>query len=347
MNSSMIISAAKAQVSTKLGPIKPTITSNRELTELPEQSVHVAAVIPAYRVEEHVAEVIACLPPLVRTIIAVDDKSPDGTGRLLDHLARTDPRLIVIHHEKNLGVGGATKSGYREALRRGADVVVKLDGDGQMKPDYIESLVVLIVAGETDYAKGNRFQDWSYLRSMPLVRKMGNLGLSFLIKLASGYWNIFDPSNGFTAVSAATLRQLDFERLEDRFLFESSILVELYRISARIKQVPMPAIYDRETSSLSVWRSFIEFPLYLLPALIRRFVHRYIWQDFTAVSVFVIIGFLSILFGVVFGGYHWIRSLETMQPATAGTVMISALPIVLGFQLLLQALVLDIQNVPK
>jgi glycosyltransferase involved in cell wall biosynthesis len=319
----------------------------REVNGLPEPTCHIAVVIPAYRVESYIADVIRRVPPSVTSIIVVDDKSPDGTGQLLDELAPRDSRLVVLHHDVNGGVGAATKSGYTEALRRGADIVVKLDGDGQMKPENIGELVAHIVAGEAEYVKGNRFQDWSYLQSMPLARKFGNLGLSFLIKLASGYWNVFDPTNGFTAISAKTLRQLNFARLENRYLFESSMLLELYRFVVPIKQVPMPAAYNGETSSLNVWKSLIEFPAYLIPALARRFVHRYIWQDFTAVSVFVIVGLISVLFGVIFGCYHWIQSLETMKPATAGTVMLSAVPVILGFQLLLQAIVLDIENVPK
>ena len=328
-------------------PARKSTPAPRDCNEAPEWSYHIAVVIPAYRVENYVADVIARVPEFVTTIIAVDDKSPDRTGQLLDELARSDNRLIVIHHEVNGGVGAATKSGYSEALRRGADIVVKLDGDGQMKPEYIHDLVAQITTGEAEYVKGNRFQDWSYLQSMPLGRKFGNLGLSFLIKLASGYWNVFDPTNGFTAISAKTLRQLDFSRLKDRYLFESSMLIELYRFVVPVKQVPMPAVYNGETSSLSIWRSLFEFPLYLIPALAKRFVNRYIWQDFTAVSVFVIVGSLSILFGAAFGGYHWIQSLQTMKPATAGTVMLSAVPVIFGFQLLLQAIVLDIENVPK
>jgi glycosyltransferase involved in cell wall biosynthesis len=333
--------SAASPAGRKIGPARG------DTVGVPDPSYHIAVVIPAYRVENHVAEIIGRVPSSVTTIIAVDDKSPDGTAVLLDELARANPRLIVLHHDVNGGVGAATKSGYTEALRRGADIIVKLDGDGQMPPEYVDSLVAPIAAGEAEYTKGNRFQDWSYLQSMPLGRKIGNLGLSFLIKLASGYWNVFDPTNGFTAVSAKALRQLNFARLENRYLFESSMLVELYRFVVPIKQVPMPAVYQGEISSLSVWKSLLEFPLYLIPATAKRFVNRYIWQDFTAVSVFVIVGLLSILFGVVFGGYHWIRSLETMQPATAGTVMLSAVPVILGFQLLLQAIVLDIQNVPK
>jgi dolichol-phosphate mannosyltransferase len=287
------------------------------------------------------------VPSFVQTIIAVEDHSPDGTGWLLDRLAAINQRLVVIHHEKNQGVGGATRSGFREALRRGADIVVKVDGDGQMNPLHINELIAPILAGRAEYTKGNRFHDWGYLHSMPMVRKIGNLALSFLIKIASGYWNIFDPNNGFTAVAGDTLKALQSERLQQGYVFESSMLVELYKLNARIVQVPMPAIYNGELSSLSVWKSLVEFPVYLFPAMARRFVHRYIWQDFTAVSLFVILGLLGISFGVVFGAYHWIQSLQTMREATAGTVMLSAMPIILGFQLLLQAIVLDIQNVPK
>jgi len=312
-----------------------------------ESSCHVAVVIPCYRVQDFVASVIDRVPSLVQTIIAVDDYSPDGTGRLLDELVQANRRLVVIHHASNQGVGGATKSGYREALRRGADVIVKLDGDGQMNPACIEQLVSPVLAGQAEYTKGNRFHEWRYVQAMPLMRKVGNLGLSFLVKMASGYWNVFDPTNGFTAIAATTLRELEFERLEQRFLFESCMLIELYALQARVQQVPIPAVYNDAPSSLSVRRSLVEFPIYLLRATARRFLRRYFWEDFTAVSIFVILGLLGVGFGTIFGIYHWIRSIQTMQPATAGTVMLSAVPFILGFQLLLQAIVLDIQNVPR
>jgi dolichol-phosphate mannosyltransferase len=314
---------------------------------LMKPSAHIAVVIPAFRVENHIVEVIAQMPSFVRTIIAVDDRSPDATGRLLDELASSDRRLVVIHHERNQGVGGATQSGFREALIKGADIIVKVDGDGQMDPRFIKDLIAPILAGQAEYAKGNRFNTWGYLQAMPMVRKIGNLALSFLIKIASGYWNLFDPTNGFTAISSQALAALRLDRLEQGYLFEISMLVELYKLNSRVAQVPMPAIYNGAASSLRVSKSLIEFPIYLLSALVKRFIHRYVWQDFTAVSVFVVVGLLSIVFGMTFGAYHWIRSLQTMQQATAGTVMLSAMPIILGFQLLLQAIVLDIDNVPK
>ncbi|MBS1250819.1 MAG: Undecaprenyl-phosphate mannosyltransferase [Chloroflexi bacterium] len=310
-------------------------------------SSHIAVVIPAFRVENHIADVISEIPSFVQTIIAVEDQSPDNTGHVLDTLARTEPRLVVINHEQNQGVGGATMSGYQEALRREVDVIVKLDGDGQMDASYIERLIAPIIAGRCEYVKGNRFRYWSYLQEMPAVRKIGNLGLSFLVKAATGYWNVFDPTNGFTAISGETLRRLDFRLLEERYLFETSMLSALYLIDARIKHVPMQAKYGSAPSSLKVFESFFQFLVYLPKVMIRRFIHRYILMDFTAISLFVILGLISVSFGATFGIYHWIQSLRTMRPATAGTVMVSAMPVILGFQLLLQAVVLDIQNVPK
>lgn len=310
-------------------------------------SSHIAVVIPAFRVESHIADVISQIPPFVQTIIAVEDHSPDNTGQILDALTKTNPRLVVIHHDQNQGVGGATISGYREAIRRNAEVVVKMDGDGQMDAEYLEKLIEPIMANQCEYAKGNRFRYWSYLQEMPLIRKIGNLGLSFLVKSATGYWNVFDPTNGFTAISVETLRKLNFGSLKHRYLFETSMLSELYFLNARIKQVPMHAKYGNAPSSLSIRRSFFKFLFYLPKIMLRRFIHRYILLDFTAISLFVILGLFSISFGTAFGVYHWLKSLQTLQPATAGTVMLSAMPVILGFQLLLQAIVLDIQNVPK
>jgi len=310
-------------------------------------SFHVAVVIPAFRVENWITDVVSEIPSFIKTIIAVEDSSPDDTGHVLDALASVEPRLVVIRHDWNQGVGGATISGYQEAIRRGVDIIVKMDGDGQMDANYLEKLIEPIIAGHCEYSKGNRFRYWSYLQEMPLVRKIGNLGLSFLVKLATGYWNIFDPTNGFTAISVETLHRLDFGLLEQRYLFETSMLSALYLINARIKQVPMHAKYKGAPSSLKIFESFAKFLTYLPKIMLRRFVHRYILIDFTAISIFVILGLFSIAFGTTFGIYHWVRSLQTMQPATAGTVMVSAMPVILGFQFFLQAIVLDIQNVPK
>ena len=260
-----------------------------ELARL-ETRPHIAVVIPCYGVAKQISDVVSRLPSVIDTIILADDHSLDDTALVLDRLAALDQRIVVIRHSQNQGVGGATKSGYQEALRRNADLVVKIDGDGQMDPAYMEALMLPILIGQAEYSKGNRFYDWSYVQTMPLARKIGNLGLSFLTKLASGYWNVFDPTNGYTAISAETLKELDFAHLEQRYLFETSMLVELYRLGARIRQIPMPAVYMGAPSALSVSKSFFEFSTYLARATVKRFMHRYVWQDFTAVSLFVLLG---------------------------------------------------------
>jgi dolichol-phosphate mannosyltransferase len=215
-----------------------------------------------------------------------------------------------------------------------------------MDPDHLAHLIEPLVAGRADYTKGNRFHDVEALRRMPLVRKAGNAGLSFLIKAASGQWHIFDPTNGYTAIHRAALAVLDLHNLHPRYFFESSMLISLRRIGAVIEDVPMPARYGDESSHLSVTRSLAEFPLLLLRGGIRRLLWQYFVVDFSAVSLFLVCGRPLITFGLVFGLYHWIDSYRRNVLTPTGTVMLATLPLILGFQLLLQALVLDVQNAP-
>lgn len=226
-------------------------------------------------------------------------------------------------------------------------MIVKIDGDGQMDPDYIEDILEPIIDGEAEYTTGNRFYYLSFLDEMPWLRRIGNLGLSFLVKVASGYWNIFDPTNGFTAISSKALAALDLSRIEKGYLFEVSMLVELYQIRARIRQIPMPARYRGEISSLKEGHAFFEFGFYLIKALFRRLFRQYFWQNISAVSIFFLSGSLCVLLGGSFGIYHWVRSAIYGTPASAGTVMIAAILVILGFQLLLQSIVLDIHEVPQ
>lgn len=307
----------------------------------------ICVVIPCYRVSRQIADVIRGIPSFVHTIIAVDDGSPDETGKILDELARDNPKLVVIHHSNNQGVGGAMITGYKEAISRDFDVIVKMDGDGQMDPSYIEDLVEPILNGDAEYVTGNRFYYLSYLDEMPWLRRIGNLGLSFLVKAASGYWNIFDPTNGFTAISIQALEALNFSNIERRYLFEISMLVELYRIRARIEQIPMPARYRGEISGLNEWTALIEFSIYLARVFIKRILRQYFWQNITAASLFIAFGTFAIFLGGGFGAYHWIKSAIHGKPASAGTVMIAAILIILGFQLLLHSIVLDISEVPR
>ena len=304
----------------------------------------VAVVIPCYRVEPHIVGVLRALPAFVSTVVVVDDESPD---RFVEKVqALNDPRVVLVRHEINKGVGGATVTGYRECLRRGADIVVKMDGDGQMDPAYLPALIRPLLAGEADYAKGNRWHDPEALRTMPGLRRLGNAGLSFLSKAASGYWKLFDPCNGYTAIRASALRRLPLDNLAERFFFETSVLVQLNVLGAVVRDVPIPARYGDETSTLSIRKVLWRFPPALLKAGLGRLWQRHFVRDFGPISLCLVWGSLLAGWGTLFGALEWWRSVRDGVPATTGTVMLSAMPFLMGFQLLLQAGLLEIASEP-
>jgi glycosyltransferase involved in cell wall biosynthesis len=305
----------------------------------------VAVVVPAFRVEHQISGVLARIPPFVDDVFVVDDASPDGTAASV--LESKDPRIRLLRHGKNSGVGGAMATGMAAALEAGAELIVKCDGDGQMDPGDIGALLQPILEGRAEYAKGSRFHHFADLDSMPRVRLGGNVALTFLTKLASGYWHVLDPQNGFLAIEAATLRRLRLDRLARGYFFENDMLIRLNALEARVADVPFRSRYGEETSSLSPARAVLEFPVRLVAGFFRRIFWRYVFYDVSPVAVFFFFGLVLFLFGTVFGAYHWIANALQERATPTGTVILAAVPFILGFQLLLQALVLDIQNSPR
>ncbi|HRQ25105.1 MAG TPA: glycosyltransferase family 2 protein [Anaerolineales bacterium] len=308
---------------------------------------NVAAVIPAYCVERDIPSVLRGLPRFVKHIIVVDDASHDSTADLVTASAKRDRRIVLIRHEKNQGVGGAMVSGFRKALELGAQVVVKLDGDGQMDPAYIPALVTPLIEGKADYAKGNRFRDFPSLQQMPLIRRVGNLGLSFLTKAATGYWNVFDPTNGYFAIRAEALAQLPLEKIDKGYFFETSMLSYLYLLNALVLDVTIPARYGNERSHLSVRRALFEFPVKLLGTFLRRIALKYYIYDFSIISLYIITGIPLLLFGLIFGSVKWIEYASRNIPAPTGTVMLPTLSVILGIQIMLSAIEIDMNAAPK
>jgi glycosyltransferase involved in cell wall biosynthesis len=255
---------------------------------------------------------------------------------------------VLIEHETNRGVGGAMVTGFRAALRAGAEIVVKMDGDDQMDPRYLPDMLAPLVEGRADIAKGNRYASFSALQQMPGVRLFGNAVLTFLVKAATGYWTMFDPANGYVAMRRTVLELIDLDRLPRRYFFECGFLIEAGMRRAVVQDVAIDARYADEHSSLSVPRTAVGFPPRLLRGLVRRIFWRYFVHDFSAASVFLLTGLPMFLFGAIYGLSLYV-ALNFMSQgfATAGQVMIAALPIALGFQLLLQAVVLDIAGVPR
>jgi len=308
-------------------------------------SHHIAVIIPAYKVANKIETVIANIPTFVRTIIVVNDASPDSTKDTLEKII--DSRIIVLQHDQNQGVGGAMITGYNHALEIGAEILVKMDGDDQMDPAKIKDLVNPILNGIADFTKGNRFLHQTQLRSMPFVRRIGNWGLTFMVKAASGYWNIFDPSNGFTAMHAEVWRNINKSRIAKDYFFESSLLTELRYLAAVIQDIYIPARYQDEVSSLSIKKILFSFPIRLIKVTFRRFIYQYYLYNFSFGSLAFIIGMMFVLFGLVWGIIYWLKSIETGIPATTGTVLIAVLPIILGVQLLLQVISQDMADIPK
>lgn len=303
-------------------------------------------VVPCYRVADHVLDVLRRVGPEVARIFVVDDACPQHTG---DRVARecVDPRVVVLRHEANQGVGGALVTGYKAALADDADIVVKIDGDGQMDPAFLPTMVRSVVAGRADYTKGNRFYDLEFLRSMPALRLAGNAVLSLVNKAASGYWDVMDPTNGYTAIHRRALELLPLDKLDRGYFFESDMLFRLYTIRAVVRDVPMPARYEDEPSSLRIGRVAVAFPLKYLRAVGKRAFYSYLLRDFNAATVEFFLAIVLGTAGGIFGVTKWIESDLSGVPATPGTVMLAALPIVIATQLLVSALDYDIGNVPR
>lgn len=306
----------------------------------------VAVTIPSYKVRAHVLDVIARIPPKVQRIYVVDDKCPQHSGELVEEQCR-DPRVRVIFHEDNQGVGGAVGSGYRAAIEEGMDIVVKVDGDGQMDPALIPHFTRPIERGRADYTKGNRFYRPESLKGMPPIRLFGNAALSFINKLSTGYWSIMDPTNGYTAIHTSVLREMPLHKLEKRYFFETDMLYHLNTMRAVVHDVPMDAVYADEESSLKVSRVLPEFIVKHVNRFFKRYVYLYLLRDFNIGSLYSLLGVVLCGLGVVFGGWAWLRSLTTGQPATSGTVMLAALPLIIGIQFLIAFLHHDVERVPS
>jgi dolichol-phosphate mannosyltransferase len=308
-------------------------------------NMRIAVAIPCYKVTQHVVGVIAAIGPEVEAIYAVDDACPDGSGRFVEENSR-DPRVCVLYNPENRGVGGAIVTAYKAAIADGMDIVVKVDGDGQMNPALIPHFVRAIQRGQADYTKGNRFYRPESLRRMPRVRLVGNAALSFITKLSTGYWPIMDPTNGYTAIHTAVLRELPLDKLERRYFFESDMLYHLSIIRAVVHDVPMDAVYADEESNLKVSRVLPEFMLKHVQRFFKRYVYVYLVRDFNLGSLYSLFGALLSAAGLVFGAVQWAHSAATGQPASSGTVMLAALPLLIGIQCLIAFLHHDVSSVP-
>ncbi len=316
------------------------------MNDVKKTKSNIAVVIPCYKAKLHVIDVINNIPSYIDKIYCVDDACPELTGKYIEENIK-DSRVSVFYHEKNAGVGGAMITGYKFALKGGAKYIVKIDADGQMEPSIMSNFVDPIINGQADYTKGNRFYRLEDLSSMPKVRLLGNAMLSFMSKFSTGYWRIFDPNNGYTAIHADVLKLIPLSKISNSYFFESDMLFRLNILRAVVIDIPMQSKYENEISNLSIFRSLIEFSTKHLNNFIKRIFYNYFLRDFHIASVEWVLGPALLCYGIIFGIAKWVESINLNTSATAGTVMLAALPIIIGLQLLLSALSFDIDNKPS
>lgn len=312
----------------------------------PRPACPVAVVIPSYRVTRHILDVLSGIGPEVARIYVVDDCCPDGSGALV-RAQCSDPRVVVIEHAVNQGVGGAVMTGYAAAIAESMQVIVKIDGDGQMDSSLIQYFIAPLLSGEADYSKGNRFYDLERIGAMPPLRLFGNAVLSLMTKLSSGYWDLFDPTNGFTAIDVEAARRLPFDKISRRYFFETDMLFRLNTLNAVVVDVPMDASYGDEVSNLKISRIVTEFMVKHVRNFFKRLFYNYYLRNMSLASIELPLGVVLLVWGVVYGSWNWLSSARAGVGTPAGTVMLSALPILMGLQLILAFLAYDIAAVPK
>jgi len=311
-----------------------------------DNTARIGVVLPSYRVKAHILDVIGRIGPECQHIYVVDDACPDGSGAFV-RAHCNDPRVKVLTHEINQGVGGAVMTGYRQGVLDGCDVVVKIDGDGQMAPELLPQFVAPILEGYADYTKGNRFFDLTQIRQMPGVRLFGNAVLSFMSKFSSGYWDVFDPTNGYTAIHTRVIEHLPLNKIASRYFFESDMLFRLNTLRCVVVDIPMDAVYGDETSGLKIKSILLDFLWKHVRNYFKRIFYNYFLRDLSAASMQLVLGLLMLVFGVSFGLNAWHTSSAEGVETAAGTVMVAALPVFVGLQLLLSFLTQDIQSTPR
>ena len=309
-------------------------------------SSKVGVVIPSFRVCNQILDVLDNIGPEVGRIYVVDDCCPDGSGKLVRSRCH-DPRVKVLRHEENQGVGGAVITGYRAALADGMEIIVKVDGDGQMDPSIIPDFIAPIVAGEADYTKGNRFFNPEDVGAMPKGRLLGNAILSFMTKLSSGYWDLFDPMNGYTAIHGDVAGHLPLDKISKGYFFETEMLFRLNTLRAVVVDIPMRARYGDERSNLKASRIAGEFLVKHVRFLCKRIAYNYYIRDLSLASIQLPLGLILLCFGIGFGGWHWMESTRAGVAASPGTVMLAAMPLLVGIQLVLGFIGFDVASVPR
>jgi glycosyltransferase involved in cell wall biosynthesis len=311
------------------------------------RNLSVAAILPCYNEEKLIAKTVNTLPDFVDFIIAVDDQSKDDTWKIIKDLAKKNKRVVPLQLEHNQGIGGAYINGFNLALEKNADLIFTMAGDAQCNQEYMPNMADTLLDEKLDYVKANRFVHLEELKQMPTFRRVGNTVITILTKFSSGYYSIFDSQNGYGVFKRKTLEKLPFAHIGRRYDYENTLLIALAIMGAKIKDEPVPAIYGDEESTIPVFKTTMRALNVVWKGFWKRIYNKYVLINFHPIALFIFGGLLLSSVGFLFGIYMLLVKLIADITPSSGTVMLAVLPIILGFQLLLTAVTMDMNNEGK
>lgn len=308
------------------------------------RKLRVAVVVPAYNEEKLIEKTVTTVPDFVDLVIAVNDASKDNTLGVLRKLKKSVKRLHVIDNQKNGGVGFSIKAGLKHAQEQDMDLVAIMAGDAQMDPAYLNQMIDDLIERDLDFIKANRFMHIDALKHMPTYRRVGNIVVTILTKFATGYYSIFDTQNGYVVYTKKSIENLPFNLLSNRYDYENTVLVGLSIADARIGDFPVPAIYGDEKSTINLLPTVLNTIHSLHKGFWRRIYYKYIIYNFHPVALFLISGLALLVFGMLVSGYLLFDKFVYNMTPTSGSVMLAVLPIIVGFQMLMSALIMDVNG---
>ena len=306
------------------------------------RKLSIGAVIPAYNEELLIGSTIESIPDFVDYIVIVNDGSKDGTLNIIRKYKKSDKRIVLINNTCNRGIGFSLKAAIKMASELGSDRIVVIAGDAQMDTKQIIPLIDNMTLRNLDFIKANRFMHFSALKKMPRHRRVGNIIVTILTKFSTGYYSIFDTQNGYVVYTNDIVKRIPWDLVGDRYEYENTILIGLSIIDAKIGDYPIPAIYNNEKSTIKLFSTTTRVLHVLFKGFWQRIYYKYILYGFHPIALFLFCGLFFLVAGVGIGGWILFSKIITGTVPTSGTVMLAVLPMLVGLQMLLTALVMDV-----
>lgn len=308
------------------------------------RKLKIAILVPCYNEEKLIAKTIETIPEFVDTIVAVNDASNDKSLEILNKLAKKNKRLAVLDNSVNQGLGKSMLNAFEYLKDTDIDAMGIMAGDAQMDPQYLPKLLDTLIDDNVDVVKANRFSQFHSVESMPRYRRFGNIFVSILTKFATGYYKLFDSLNGYVIYRKDIIDRIPKNIIGHRYEYENTMLVALSIVGAKIRDVPIPAVYGEEKSTINLFGSMVSTFRVLNKGFWQRIYYKYVLYSFHPIALFLFSGLLATLVGILWAIFVLYEKLANNISPSTGTVMLVVLPLILGFQLLLTAIIMDVNN---